>query len=103
MDLNLGGTWVLDAKGRLAPSWSHGSKYRIQGTLFGFQSWLPRGAMDLNKDAATEAGCEHGWLPRGAMDLNSAADSAVYSSLALAPSWSHGSKFRACQSCDALT
>ena len=33
---------------RLAPSWSHGSKYDV-GRLDHLQiRWLPRGAMDLN-------------------------------------------------------
>ena len=48
MDLNLGGTWVLDA----------------------IDSWLPRGAMDLNRIRYGSRPSGRCWLPRGAMDLN---------------------------------
>ena len=55
----------------LAPSWSHGSKfvYLKQYPVAG-HGWLPRGAMDLNRDPTAEKPDRDGWLPRGAMDLN---------------------------------
>ena len=54
----------------LAPSWSHGSKCAVREKAQRTPSWLPRGAMDLNRRDDTSVVVSIGWLPRGAMDLN---------------------------------
>ena len=59
-----------------------------------FDRWLPRGAMDLNFIFGLNSNPYPCWLPRGAMDLNRTAPSRLRPTLPLAPSWSHGSKFR---------
>ena len=57
-------------------------------------SWLPRGAMDLNCGKQNEMRIVSSWLPRGAMDLNIKVKVIGTSGNTLAPSWSHGSKYK---------
>ena len=49
--------------------------------------------MDLNADPPCRLRLSVGWLPRGAMDLNVDTRNERKRPGALAPSWSHGSKF----------
>ena len=56
--------------------------------------WLPRGAMDLNQAARRHRRHRLCWLPRGAMDLNCSRIRINKKDARLAPSWSHGSKYR---------